>query len=161
MGHYIRAVIGSPDAVERVVVAANCPAATTLSQGLVIAPLGHEQIDALTKLKPGEYAAGFGHLSEGLKAALLAAIGSHKIAYVETDYFGGTGSQGAAVLDRGTVTFESAIQIGPARSRPDDPINTALRALGVKASAGRDEFETVGLPGFSDLESLGIVEEDD
>ena len=70
------------------------------------------------------------------------------LAYVETDYFGGQGRQnallwrdGALILQPSELTTEAAA----ARSAPLRPINAVLRALGVVAVAGQDEFDTLGL----------------
>ncbi|WP_306363366.1 hypothetical protein [Nocardia sp. CC227C] len=63
----------------------------------------------------------------------LAARPDSSFAVVLTDYFGGTGEQWAAM------------SIGGRPVRSVNSINTALRALGVRATAGSDEFDTVGL----------------
>jgi hypothetical protein len=60
------------------------------------------------------------------------------VAYVETEYFGGEGTQAATVWDRGATIF------GPAEAEAG-PINQALRRLGVERTAGEDEFDKVGL----------------
>lgn len=75
-------------------------------------------------------------------------------AIIETDYFGGTGSQAAAVY-RGDVEImpPESTAIGPV-DRSIGPINKALRQLGVIASGGRDEFETVGLACYRDFADL-------
>jgi hypothetical protein len=68
-------------------------------------------------------------------------------AYVEADYFGGTGSQFAAVWRAGDLVLgpifkpEDAPPPGPGNS----PISQALRALGASADGHFDEFDAVGL----------------
>ncbi len=161
MGHNITAVIGAPAVVARVVNAAGCPAPTDLKFGLQIAPLGHQQIDQLTQLQPGERFDGFVHLSAGLQNALINAIDQGTLVYLETDYFGGTGSQAAAVLTAGSVVMRASVPVSREPARREDPINAALRALGIEAATGEDEFETIGLRQFRDLETLGIEWDDD
>ena len=161
MGHDITAVIGSRHVIQKIVSAAGCPEPTELTTELVIAPLGHQQIDRLTKLKPGQYFDGFKHLSTGLEEALARAAGSGPFAYIETSYAGGSGGQTASLYRDGNVIFRQAIPISRDRHQPDHPINSALRALGVKASKGRDEFDTVGLRPFRSLAALGIDEDYD
>jgi hypothetical protein len=160
MGHNIVAVIGTPADVARVVSAAGCPAPTKLEFGLEIAPLGHQQIDRLTELQPGEYFEGT-YLSAGLQSALMRASNDGSLAYIETSYFGGTGSQAAAVFLAGNIAMRASLPIGREPASRDDPINTALRALGVRATDREDEFDSVGLRRFRDLESLGLEEWDD
>ncbi|WP_264942169.1 hypothetical protein [Sphingomonas canadensis] len=132
-----------------------------MNGGLHIAPLGYQQIDKLTRLEPGRYSEGFKSFSEGLQAALLKAVDGGTLAFVETNYFGGTGSQAAAVIAGGKVAMQAATAVTRNPVRRDDPINSALRALGVEAASGMDEFDTVGLGRFRDLESLGLDEWDD
>ena len=60
------------------------------------------------------------------------------IAYVEAEYFGGTGGQSSIVWDKAEV------KLGPI-SGEIGPINQALRLLGAKVLSARDEFEAVGL----------------
>ena len=72
-------------------------------------------------------------------------------AVIDTDYFGGSGSQSAAVYRGGTeVMAPDSSNIGPF-IESFGPINKALRHLGVDASGLRDEFETVGLHRFRDF----------
>ena len=160
MGHRITAVIGGPDAIARIARLAGCPAPTQLPFGLEIVPLGHAQIDALTALQPGAYFAD-SHLSEGLQSALLAAAGDGTVAYIETGYFGGAGGQAAAVFAAGEVTMRAATPLGREAADADGPINTALHALGVVPAAGQDAFEAIGLAQYRDMESLGLIEDDD
>lgn len=161
MGHSITAIIGTPTVVARVISAAGCPSATPLPFGLEIAPLGHQQIDALTALQPVEHFEGFRYLSAGLRAGLGRAVGEGVIVYVETDYFGGTGSQAAAVLSADEVAFQGTQTIGNTPTSRDDPINVALRAIGVVVDSQHDEFEALGLGRFRDLEDLALNEWDD
>lgn len=76
----------------------------------------------------------------GLEQAMAAATREGgALAYVETDYFGGTGGQSAMVFANGRETMK------PERSRGAGAINEALRGIGVLREAGKDEFDTVGL----------------
>ncbi|WP_327003702.1 hypothetical protein OHA72_53010 [Dactylosporangium sp. NBC_01737] len=66
-------------------------------------------------------------------AAALTGTAEPTFALVMTDYFGGAGDQWACVFTAGQRT-------GGVRT-----VNDALRALGVQATGGTDEFDTVGL----------------
>jgi hypothetical protein len=161
MTHHIIAAIGSPPVIERVAAAAGCPPPTQLPGGLTIAALGESQIDRLTALEPGGYSDGFIHLSEALERALSSLSRDGALAYVETDYFGGTGSQAAAVFHQGKVALKLALPDSRELARREDPINAALRMLGVEAAEGLDEFDTVGLGRFRGLDDLGVAEADE
>ncbi|MGV3548664.1 hypothetical protein [Rhizobium sp.] len=160
MSHYITAVIGHRDAIERLLGSpAGGVAYIELTPTLVIAPLGETQIDRLTKLQPGAYREGFTYLSEALEATLHAAAETYPIAYIETHYSGGEGDQGAAVFGNDGLIMAPALSAGEQRSRSSDPINSALRAIGVQARNGCDEFDTVGLGQFRSMATLGITED--
>jgi len=75
----------------------------------------------------------------GLEAALAeASRHAGALAYVETSYFGGTGSQSAAAWVDGEMREAT-------RSRGVGAINRALCAIGVREAAGLDAFDTIGL----------------
>jgi hypothetical protein len=61
-----------------------------------------------------------------------------RVAYIETEYFGGIGEQAAAVWEDGRL-------IMPATLAPSGPINEALKLLGVQRTATQDEFDVAGL----------------
>lgn len=85
---------------------------------------------------------------------LQVIAGTPRFAVIQTDYAGGRGSQ-AAVAYHGTVEVmppERTVIAPPRKSA--GPINRALRHLGVTASPGRDEFETVGLDQHRDFGDL-------
>ena len=69
-------------------------------------------------------------------ATRLSAFGP--VAYVETDYHGGTGGQASIVWHKGVVVL-------PPRLSEIGPINDALVILGVTRQGDFDEFEAVGL----------------
>jgi hypothetical protein len=71
------------------------------------------------------------------EAAREFAARAKKIAYVEAEFFGGAGTQAAAVWEEGRLVF------GPVVA--DDAINQALRVLGVAKKEHFDEFEALSL----------------
>ncbi len=73
----------------------------------------------------------------------LRSLARDAAAYVETDYFGGAGEQGAIAARDGSVAF------GP-RHGEHGPINAALKILGVRKQKDLDEFDTLGLRLFRD-----------
>ena len=73
------------------------------------------------------------------------------VAWVETDYFGGNGSQSAAAWVGGEAVVgpsKSGAETGP----PDGAINLALRCIGVTCGEGGDEFDAIGLGWYRDNE---------
>lgn len=95
------------------------------------------EADAETRKRPPELDAS----PFGLEQALADATKEGgALAYVETDYWGGSGGQSAIAYVDGREAM------APQRSRGGGgPINQALRILGVDKRGGADEFDTIGL----------------
>jgi hypothetical protein len=86
-------------------------------------------------------------------AAETSCLGA--LAYLETDYAGGTGIQAAALWGGGALAIRPLSMMSgqspgqsPGRPRATWPINAVLRGLGIVAATGRDEFDTFGLGGY-------------
>jgi hypothetical protein len=88
----------------------------------------------------------------GLMEALAEASSpGAMLAYVETEYFGGTGGQSAVAFADGRQVF------APARSKgASGPINSALRAIGVERIGAQDEFDTIGLGARRTMEDYSL-----
>jgi hypothetical protein len=83
-------------------------------------------------------------LSDGLHALAIELSHDCPVAYVSTCYFGGQGGQNALVWDCGSLRFSPTTPRYD-QAWPHSPISQALRAIGVVAEKGMDEFDTVGL----------------
>lgn len=95
---------------------------------------------------------------DGLLRAVEAAFGQRlsqhgPVAYIETDYFGGRGKQCAVAWDQGDVitSFQTSGDVGPVKP---GPINAALRAIGVSRHVVQDEFESLGLQHYRELDAF-------
>ncbi|MFB8237715.1 hypothetical protein ACFC58_14295 [Kitasatospora purpeofusca] len=164
MSYELQALIGPAELVA--VAAAEVPAARPrpLAQGLALIPATPEFLAAFrggegTPSTPGAppapaapHAVGtvpFDWFPDGLERRLAAWSKAAPIACVEADYFGGTGTQRAAVwadgrLDLGPVTSGEFEPFPPEGS----PISQVLRRLGAQVGevgGARDEFDAVGL----------------
>jgi hypothetical protein len=96
---------------------------------------------------------GFWKLTVGLDRLLCSWSSRSPVAYVEADYFGGVGTQSAAVWDDGALAFGPVV-IGEAEPVPASgtPISRALARLGVVRGGHHDEFEAAGLGQERDAE---------
>ena len=83
-------------------------------------------------------------LSNGLHALAIEISHDCPVAYISTFYFGGQGGQNALVWDKGSLRCSPTTQRYD-QVWPNSPISQALRAIGVLAEEGMDEFDTVGL----------------
>jgi hypothetical protein len=138
MGFTLQAVIGDESDLR-----AHAPRAVPLirlAQDKALIPLGsaiREQID-FPFLE-------FSHSQEAFEAAsAFIAPFKKKVAYVEAEYFGGTGGQSAAVWEDGRLVF------GPIND--ESAINQALRVLGVAQKDAFDEFEALELGKYRDTD---------
>ena len=76
-------------------------------------------------------------LPENIYAFCKAASFGCEIAYVEAEYFGGSGIQACMVFKNTRIEMPSVVE--------SKAINLALQKLGVKAKAPFDEFVSLGL----------------
>jgi hypothetical protein len=88
----------------------------------------------------------FEYLSARVATWIAEGSRGGRLAYIEAEYFGGTGAQAAIGFEGGTVTLAAT------RSEDVGPINSALRFLGVACTSTQDEFESVGLARHRRLE---------
>lgn len=120
---------------------------TPLEQGFILIPVNNNLQKQF----------GIGNLSVLEKNKNLQSIYSFgsslsekgKAAYVEAEFFGGTGTQAS-------VTFENGSKIsGPKVSLK--AINIALQFLGVSKSPSLDEFDSLGLGKYRHTEKRPVV----
>ena len=78
---------------------------------------------------------------------VAAMITEGDYALVETDYFGGAGDQASAVYRKGRD-----LPLFASDRVPHGAINEALKVIGVRAEAGADEFDTLGLGAYRNFE---------
>ena len=144
MSHYIHGYVATKAILESLAEVLPQARFVPLSQGLGFLPVTEEikvqvaQTDSLANETAYEQ---FGTLTRGLAtiASNLSTMGP--IAYIETEYFGGIGTQSAVVWLSGTMIF-SPLLTDAAR---EGAINQALRCLGVVRGAHFDEFDAIGL----------------
>jgi hypothetical protein len=139
MGHFVTGLVSDSKTLQLFSRKHSLHPPVLLSQGFCFLPLPADTIDLIVKLPNTGYADGFTYLSEQLISELSDASFVGPIVYLETEYFGGRGAQGAAAFVGGRVVF------GPL-SGEAGPINEALKVLGAKVLApARDEFDALGL----------------
>lgn len=144
MGHFVTALIAKPTLLEAFSREHSLPWPIALVSGLAILPLRKIDLDLFQPLPSAER--GLQYLSGRLLDELRCSSHQGSLIYLETEYWGGEGGQGAAVFKDGELIF------GPQWAEIV-PINHALRLLGVTIEPpAHDEFETVGLDLHRDTE---------
>lgn len=142
MGHSVHLVIGRGEAVAAFLRQWPGSRAVELTGGWSAIPVDDATHAAIEAGAPGAVRPPELDVSPlGLDLALGAATeAGGALAYVETEYFGGTGGQSAMAFVDGHEAM------APQRSRGGGgTINQALRAIGVRREGDKDEFDVIGL----------------
>ena len=97
---------------------------------------------------------GFQFLTQPIKLVLEEhSQNKGKLAYIETEYHGGTGSQSAVLFEDGKKTISKVTDDFSSEPKPtnlsEKAINSVLSALGVQKS--RDEFESINLDDYRSM----------
>ena len=144
MSHYIHGFVSTTAVLQSVGQALPQAQFIPLSQGLAFMPFTEAikiqlaQTDALSSELAFDQ---FETLTQRLAAIASSLSAAGPLAYVETEYFGGLGTQSAIVWTNGVVV------LGPllTDSTREGAINQALSHLGVVRSTHLDEFDAIGL----------------
>jgi hypothetical protein len=114
-------------------------AVVPLSLGLALIPVTDDFLDEIGS--DGDRGR-FEQLTPTLAAWVASLSAADRVAYVEAEFHGGTGGQGAVVWYQGAPILE--------RLNSQEAINDALRLLGISRGVSHDEFVAVGLPRHRD-----------
>lgn len=147
MGRHIQAIVASDTAAKEL--CARYPLLTRRDTrtGLTILPITGEFYDSIDFRGMHTCYPHFLYLNEGFNELLREVSLSGDLAYIETDYFGGLGGQGAAAYAKGEVRM-------PPTWSEHGAINRALRHLGLKWSIFGDQFKRLGLEEYRDTEDI-------
>lgn len=139
MGHSIRAVIGKWADVQRIAEDWICKM-IELPQDFGMIPLTIKLLEDMEELlepsceEPCSELDGF----DRTVADILESYSFHtKLAYIETDYFGGVGTQGGVLYENGREACPPRVGEGT--------INALLKALGAWRKPDKDEFDCLEL----------------
>lgn len=145
MGHCIRAIIGSHESVRKLANDWVHAKEIRLTQGFGMIFCTIELLDDIDSGAIDE--PDFPELDYFDTAVrdLMERYSFHtKLVYVETDYFGGIGTQAGVLYENGKIVI--APQSG------EGTINTLLNKLGVLRLPDKDEFDTLGLGRYRHME---------
>ena len=141
MAYYLNAVLGNTKLLQTAALAMPPAVFVPLTGELGLIPLPEDLIDAINQGNTETYEKGepqtFTCLSRMVASWLQTLSTGTILAYVEAEYFGGDGDQGA-------VAWKDGIEVLPP-TKAQDAINQALRLLGVRPAGDKDEFDTVWL----------------
>ncbi|MEV4370905.1 hypothetical protein AB0J71_27820 [Nonomuraea sp. NPDC049637] len=151
MSYVLHGVVGEFDRLR--CLAGEVPQAVVapLGQHLGLLPVTDEICDELTGAR--RESGPFTLMSPGFAGRLEEWSRGGRRAYVEADFWGGDGSQAAALWENGRRSWgpeHTSIRVGPPRD--DWPINAVLARLGAVGAGAADLFDAVGLGRERDLE---------
>ncbi len=143
------ALLGDASTLKSRLGAASGSRVIELSAGLGMVPLTESLLRDIQRgwrdSKGAEHIAGiFEFLTPAVENWARALSGGLAVAYIETEYFGGEG------FERSAVFRDSNVILGPLEG--GGAVNRALRALGVAAQPGQEEFDAAGLGRHRSLE---------
>ena len=137
MGHNIKAIIGKRDDVQRFADDRSCAKVIGLPQDMGMVLLTTSLLDELSELY-GEYPCLEPESPDSTVVGILEQYSLRtKLAYIETDYFGGVGTQGGVLYADGRETIAARVGEGI--------INAFLKELGVLKQPDKDEFDSLEL----------------
>ena len=137
MGYSLFAFVGKQPELQTI--AGKCKNAKVimLKQGIGIIPLSRDLYDEINNFESSDEVESFIYLNSNIQTRILELIKTGVIAYIEADYSGSIGEQQAILWNDGTKIMHYKNRLGA--------INSILKRLGVSASNGMDEFDTVDL----------------
>jgi hypothetical protein len=136
MSHSISGFVARADVLRAGTAHLRSAYVASLAQGFGFLPVT-EEVDEETGGRTAAYEQLY-RLTDALARLGSAMSRGGAVAYVETDYFGGTGDQAAIAWKDGRIAF------GPEKARMG-AVSDALRRIGAAKGEARDEFEAVGL----------------
>jgi hypothetical protein len=141
----LQAVIATESVLRKLAGSTTEACIVPLGQHLWLLPMTDALFDAVTVDGAPELD-GFWKAPAGFERLLTACSEAGPVAFVEADYFGGTGTQNAQVWDAGEIVL-GPLRLAEGEPSPTTgtPISQALRQLGAAKGSYVYEFEAVGL----------------
>lgn len=139
MGHMIRAIIGK-DHIIRSIAECWLVEMIKLPQEFTLVFLNDNLFDDIEELYDLQNTCDYPHLNYLTDSVIeFLKVNSFKgqLLYMETDYFGGYGTQVGVIFENGDIKCE------PMHS--DGTVNHLLKLLGVRKLLQKDEFDTLEL----------------
>jgi hypothetical protein len=148
MGHCIHAIVAETKIADAICARFPELPRVETAKDFSILPVDANFIDRVVGARPPQTTGNdeFMLLTQGFRGLLRDLSKLGKIAYVETEYFGGTGGQGAAVFADGAETMCPTWASGA--------INKALGILGLRKPLLADRFWALGLPKYRSNDAL-------
>lgn len=151
MGYVLHGVVGRAEPAGRVGEDLDLPVVDLAAQGFSLVLWTPEDFDRLGASDRDSEPPGFLYSHCRLLEVLALRAGADGLAYVEAEFHGGLGDQGAVLYRDGAVEWLSAR--GPiGKVMAITPISEALSRLGVDRHGFSDEFDALALHRYRETE---------
>lgn len=144
MGYVLYAFIGKKEVLIKLQGKYSQVKICNLQQNISLIPMTGELYDEINNFISSDDINSFAYLTTNVEKEVLQVIEDSPLAYIEAEYFGSNGGQ------RGIIWKEN--QRHSILSYSHEAINKVLQFLGVSAQKRRDEFDTIGLGRFREME---------
>ena len=147
MGHMIRAVIGKENVIRSITERRAYAEKISLPQSYALIFLNDSLFDDITETVDLKNTCNYPHL-HFLTDPVICFLKEHsagaQLIYIETDHFGGYGTQAGVFFENGEIKF------GPMDG--NGTVNHLLKLLGVKKRLFKDEFDTLELYRYRNMD---------
>ena len=152
MGHCIRAILGNSEKINALAESWSRKP-IQLSQGLSMLFLTDDLFDDVTESVNVDNEieiVGFNYFTSAIAFVLAEHTQNGKLAYFETEYFGGSGTQTAILYEKGKPKFPAIFTDDTKGKCPAEKraINMILKEFNVLKLNEKDEFDSIGLGNF-------------
>ena len=147
MAHCIQAIVTKSHVADRIRAVYPQLPSVGMRQGFIILPVDDLFVDSVTEPQASQSSETWMRLTDAFHDLLRELSRFGPLAYIETEYFGGVGGQGAAVYSDGMVVMK------PEWSN-SGTINRALKLIGVKSRLLGDRFSALGLDQYRSNDDL-------
>ncbi len=137
MGHYLKAFIGYKESLTPIREKYDRSYLVGLSDEIFMIPMTDELFDDINQLETSAEISSFEFLTENIEMKILELVENKKLAYVESEFFGGQGGHVGIIWKNRQRELIGGFD--------KSTVNQILKELGVIRSAAKDEYETIGL----------------
>lgn len=137
MGHFLKAFIGNKESLIPIREKYDSSRLIELSDKISMIPMTDELFDDINQLETSSEISSFEFLTENIERKTLELIGTKKLAYIESEFFGGQGGHIGLIWENRERCFMGDFK--------KSTMNEILKRLGVIRTGLKDEFETIGL----------------
>jgi len=137
MSYVLQAILAKETVIDRLLAEIKAGKKIPLEQGFAMIPLDAKLADIIDPDKDSESIDDFIMLTDTLEKILLESLKEAKFAYLESEFFGGSGGHQGIVWEGGKRILKVSESYSGA--------NRILRELGVRRTSQLDEFDCLGL----------------